>query len=95
VSQRRSHRTSDVVLKFKQVVRICRPLHTRKVTERFDNQSRNMSPDPLQTIRAIVDEALEVQSPDFEVMYSAISRPSIPPDKLLRALLLRAFYDLL
>ena len=54
-----------------------------------------MSPDPLQTIRAIVDEALEVQSPDFEVMYSAISRPSIPPDKLLRALLLRAFYDLL
>ncbi|MBO9170752.1 IS5/IS1182 family transposase, partial [Rhizobium sp. L245/93] len=41
---------------------------------------------PLRPIRAIVDEALEVLSPDFEAMYSAIGRPSIPPEKLLRAL---------
>ena len=47
---------------------------------------------PLRAIRAIVDEALEVLSPDFEAMYSAIGRPSIPPEKLLRALLLQAFY---
>jgi transposase len=46
---------------------------------------------PLRAIRAIVDEALEVLSPDFEAMYSAIGRPSIPPEKLLRALLLQAF----
>ncbi|MGV1848020.1 transposase, partial [Rhizobium sp. L74/93] len=49
---------------------------------------------PLRPIRAIVDEALEVLSPDFEAMYSAIGRPSIPPEKLLRALLLQAFYTI-
>jgi transposase len=41
-----------------------------------------------------VDEALELLSPDFEAMYSAIGRPSIPPEKLLRALLLQAFYTI-
>jgi transposase len=49
---------------------------------------------PLRTIRAIVDEALDVLSPDFEMMYAAIGRPSIPPEKLLRALLLQAFYTI-
>ena len=48
---------------------------------------------PLRPIRAIVDEALEVLSPDFERLYSKIGRPSIPPEKLLRALLLQAFYS--
>jgi transposase len=49
---------------------------------------------PLRPIRAIVDEALEILSPDFEAMYSPIGRPSIPPEKLLRALLLQAFYTI-
>ena len=48
---------------------------------------------PLRPIRAIVDEALEVLSSTFEGMYSKIGRPSIPPEKLLRALLLQAFYS--
>ena len=48
---------------------------------------------PLRPIRAIVDEALEVMSPAFEGLYSRIGRPSIPPEKLLRALLLQAFYS--
>nr|WP_301340824.1 transposase [Azospirillum brasilense] len=48
---------------------------------------------PLRAIRAIVDEALEVMSPAFEGLYSKIGRPSIPPEKLLRALLLQAFYS--
>ena len=48
---------------------------------------------PLRPIRAIVDEALEVMSPAFEGLYSKIGRPSIPPEKLLRALLLQAFYS--
>ncbi len=48
---------------------------------------------PLQPIRAIVDEALAVMSPAFEGLYSKIGRPSIPPEKLLRALLLQAFYS--
>jgi transposase len=49
---------------------------------------------PLRAVRAIVDEALNVLSPDFEAMYSATGRPSIPPEKLLRALLLQAFYTI-
>jgi transposase len=49
---------------------------------------------PLRAIRAIVDEALEVMSADFDGMYSRIGRPSIPPEKLLRALLLQAFYTI-
>ncbi|MBP2304588.1 hypothetical protein J2849_000959 [Azospirillum melinis] len=37
--------------------------------------------------------SLEVISPAFEGLYSKIGRPSIPPEKLLRALLLQAFYS--
>ncbi|SMF20235.1 transposase, partial [Tistlia consotensis] len=49
---------------------------------------------PLRAIRAIVDEALEVLSPRFDELYSRIGRPSIAPEKLLRALLLQAFYSI-
>jgi Transposase domain (DUF772) len=49
---------------------------------------------PLRIIRAVVDEALEVLSPEFERLYSRVGRPSIPPEKLLRALLLQAFYGI-
>ena len=48
---------------------------------------------PLRRIRAVVDEALEVLSPDFDGMYAQSGRPSIAPEKLLRALLLQAFYS--
>ena len=44
---------------------------------------------PLRPIRAMVYDALELLSPDFEGLYSKIGRPSIPPEKLLRALLLQ------
>jgi transposase len=49
---------------------------------------------PLRVIRAIVDEALDVLSGRFEALYSSQGRPSIPPEKLLRALLLQAFFGL-
>jgi transposase len=49
---------------------------------------------PLRAIRAICDEALEVLSAEFEALYSKVGRPSIPPEKLLRALLLQAFYTI-
>ena len=42
----------------------------------------------------MVDEVLEVLSADFEGMYAKVGRPSIPPEKLLRALLLQAFYSI-
>ena len=47
---------------------------------------------PLRSIREIVDRALEALSPQFAKLYSLTGRPSIPPEKLLRALLLQAFY---
>jgi transposase len=48
---------------------------------------------PLRPIRMIVDEALEVLSPEFEALYARDGRPSIAPERLLRALLLQAFYS--
>src|SRR5579863_6295264 len=48
---------------------------------------------PLRAIRMIVDEALEVLSPEFEALYARTGRPSIAPEKLLRALLVQAFYS--
>lgn len=47
---------------------------------------------PLRPIRTMVDEALKELSPQFERMYSDVGRPSIPPEQLLRALLLQVFY---
>ncbi len=48
---------------------------------------------PLRAIGQIVDAALLALSPDFEALYARLGRPSIPPEKLLRALLLQAFYS--
>ena len=48
---------------------------------------------PLRAVRVIVDAALEGLSSEFETLYSPIGRPSIAPEKLLRALLLQAFYS--
>ena len=40
----------------------------------------------------MVDDALQALSPAFRGLYSAFGRPSIPPEKLLRALLLQVLY---
>src|SRR3954467_14622556 len=48
---------------------------------------------PLRPIRRITDIALASLSGRFDAMYSEIGRPSIAPEKLLRALLLQAFYS--
>src|SRR5678809_891111 len=55
-------------------------------------EQREPQDHPLRPIRAIVDGALEALSPQFAKLYSVTGRPSIPPEKLLRALLLQAFY---
>lgn len=47
---------------------------------------------PLRAIRKMVDEALGELSPRFHELYAATGRPSIAPEKLLRALLLQALY---
>ena len=49
---------------------------------------------PLRPIRAMVDQALKDLSPRFALLYSHTGRPSIPPEQLLRALLLQAFYSI-
>jgi transposase len=47
---------------------------------------------PLRAIRQICDKVLEKLSVLFTTMYSGIGRPSVPPEKLLRALLLQVLY---
>jgi transposase len=49
---------------------------------------------PLRAIRLIVNEALSVLTARFEALYSPFGRPSIPPEQLLRAMLLQAFYSI-
>jgi transposase len=49
---------------------------------------------PLRAIRRITDGALERLSPRFGTLYINFGRPSIPPEKLLRALLLQALYTI-
>lgn len=49
---------------------------------------------PLRAIRKVVDEVLGQLSPLFAAMYSATGRPSIPPEKLLRALLIQMLYSI-
>ena len=48
---------------------------------------------PLRPIRRMTDQALAALSPRFATMYSEIGRPSIPPEQLLRALLLQSLYS--
>jgi transposase len=48
---------------------------------------------PLRPIRAMVDTILAELSPEFATLYSPVGRPSIPPEKLLRALLLQVLYS--
>jgi transposase len=49
---------------------------------------------PLRPIRQMANIVLERLSPQFDALYSAVGRPSIPPEKLLRALLLQMLYTL-
>jgi transposase len=48
----------------------------------------------LRPILEIANAALQDLTRDFEVLYSGMGRPSIPPEKLLRAMLLQAFYGI-
>jgi transposase len=49
---------------------------------------------PLRAIRALTNEVLAVLSPRFEALCSRLGRPSIPPEYLLRATLLQAFFSI-
>ncbi|MDA9437029.1 IS5 family transposase [Bradyrhizobium sp. CCBAU 51627] len=57
-----------------------------------DLEARVRRDHPLRAIRTIVNEALSTLEREFTALYSPIGRPSIPPEKLLRAMLLQALY---
>jgi transposase len=59
-----------------------------------DLEARVPARHPLRAIGAIVNEALGELSPTFARLYAPLGRPSIPPEQLLRALLLQAFYSI-
>ena len=49
---------------------------------------------PLRAIRPLADQILKEMSPQFARIYAKNGRPSIPPERLLRALLLQIFYSI-
>jgi transposase len=49
---------------------------------------------PLRAIRALVDDILRDMSREFDGVYATVGRPSIPPERLLRAQLLQIFYSI-
>jgi transposase len=59
-----------------------------------DVEARVRADHPLRAMRGIVNEALSALERDFAALYAPIGRPSIAPEKLLRAMLLQAFYSI-
>ena len=59
-----------------------------------DLEQRVRADHPLRAIRKVVGTALAALSGDFAGLYSGMGRPSIPPEMLLRAMLLQAFYSI-
>ena len=60
----------------------------------IDLEKRIRADHPLRVIRAIANAALKSLSGEFQQLYSPLGRESIPPERLLRALLLQAFYSI-
>src|SRR5690348_16566903 len=58
----------------------------------IDLEDRVRADHPLRSIREIANTALAALSGEFAALYSGMGRPSIAPEKLLRAMLLQAFY---
>src|SRR3954469_23211688 len=59
-----------------------------------DLDARVRKDHPLRTIRAVVNEALGAMGREIASLYSGTGRPSIAPERLLRAMLLQAFYSI-
>src|ERR1043165_5600874 len=55
-------------------------------------EARVPSEHPLRAIKKLTDEALSALSPVFDEMYASTGRPSIPPERLMKATLLMALY---
>ena len=59
-----------------------------------DIEARVPKSHPLRAIRELANEALAALAGEFSALYASTGRPSIPPEKLLRAMLLQAFYSI-
>src|SRR3954470_7101439 len=57
-------------------------------------ESRSPKNHPLRLIRTLADEALTALDEKFAALYSEKGQPSIPPEQLVRALLVQAFYTI-
>src|SRR5271165_5274347 len=65
-----------------------------KIFSYLSPEARVRENHPLRAIRAMVDEVLARLSRQFDAMYARVGRPSIPPEKLLRAQLLQMLYSI-
>ena len=68
--------------------------HSGSLFSYVDLEMRVPKDHPLRAIREIANDALSELSGDFAALYAPLGRPSIPPEKLLRASLLQAFYSI-
>ena len=69
-------------------------LRTGELFSYVDLEDRVRRDHPLRAIRLMVNDALGCLEGEFAALYSPIGRPSIAPEKLLRAMLLQAFYSI-
>src|SRR6478672_11824319 len=61
----------------------------------YVSPEQRVPPDhPLRAIRRLVDDVLREMSREFDGLYARVGRPSIPPERLLRAQLLQIFYSI-
>jgi transposase len=60
----------------------------------IDVETRIPQDHPLRAMRRMADDALVALSPTFDAMYSELGRPSIPPERLLKASLLISLYSI-
>ena len=67
-------------------------LHQSDMFSYLSPEERVPEDHPLRAIRRMTDAILQELSGEFEKMYSPMGRPSIAPEKILRALLLQVFY---
>ena len=59
-----------------------------------DVEARIPAKHPLRAMREVINAALAELDRAFSTLYEGCGRPSIPPERLLRALLLQAFYTI-
>ena len=59
-----------------------------------DLERRVPADHPLRAMKALVEPVLAALSPRFDAIYASAGRPSIPPEQLLRALLLQVLYTI-